>query len=235
MGQFFTDDIDALLKSGHGDSTRLAKIKAEFESTKLVSIDDRKYVESLISRYLQIPTEPKPEKTIRESEKRIVPPPPPPRNPPTLLEVKQKPKKEERIPKIEGGKIKLRNIVIAVCATVFAVLMVSFVAMNQDETGGIAGTAITKTLEIDATSYVRGDIISISGRTEDTSQTVRLAISNPSNVEVWSEVVAVKPSKEFSTLAIAGGDGWDQAGKYTITLTYSDVSENIGFSFSPNE
>lgn len=235
MGQFFTDDIDALLKSGHGDSTRLAKIKAEFESTKLVSIDDRKYVEGLISRYLQVPTEPKPEKIIRESEKRIVPPPPPPRNPPTLLEVKQKPKKEEKIPKIEGNKTKLRNIVIAVCATVFAVLTVSFVAMNQDETGGITGPAITKTLEIDSTSYVRGDIISISGKTKDTSQTVRLAINNPSNTEIWTETVTVKPNKEFSTLAIAGGDGWDQAGRYTIILTYSDVSESIGFSFSPSE
>lgn len=234
MGQFFTDDIDALLKSGHGDSARLVKIKAEFESTKLVSIDDRKYVEGLISRYLQIPTEPKPEKTIREPEKRIVPPPPPPRNPPTLLEVKQKPKKEEKIPKIEGEKTKLRNIVIAVCATVFAVLVVSFVAMNQDETGGITGPAITKTLEIDSTAYVRGDIISISGKTKDTSQTVRLAISNPSNVEIWTETVTVKPSKTFSTLAIAGGDGWDQAGRYTLTLTYSDVSESIGFSFSPS-
>lgn len=234
MGQFFTDDIDALLKSGHGDSARLAKIKAEFESTKLVSIDDRKYVEGLISRYLQIPTEPKPEKTIREPEKRIVPPPPPPRNSPTLLEVKQKPKKEEKIPKIEGEKTKLRNIVIAVCATVFAVLVVSFVAMNQDETGGITGPAITKTLEIDSTAYVRGDIISISGKTKDTSQTVRLAISNPSNVEIWTETVTVKPSKTFSTLAIAGGDGWDQAGRYTLTLTYSDVSESIGFSFSPS-
>jgi hypothetical protein len=131
MGQFFTDDIDALLKSGHGDSARLSKIKAEFASTKLVSIDDRKYVEGLLSRYLQPQAAaPKPE---RPSEsQRIVPPPPPPRNPPTMLDVKQqKPKQEKPIPKLDG-KIKLRNIVIAVCAVVFAVLAVTFVAMNQD-------------------------------------------------------------------------------------------------------
>ncbi len=235
MGQFFTDDIDALLKSGHGDSARLGKIKAEFETTKLVSIDDRKYVEGLIARYLQIPVSPKPEKTVKEPEKRIVPPPPPPRNPPTLLEVKQKPKKEEKIPKLDTSKIKLRNVVIAVCATVFAVLAVSFVAMSQDEESGVTIPTVSKSLEVDSASYVRGDIISISGKTKDITPTVRLAINNPSNVEVWSETVTVKPSKMFSTLAIAGGDGWDQAGKYTVTLTYSGTTENLSFEFSPSE
>ena len=116
MGQFFTDDIDSLIKSGHGDLDKLARIKSDFESTKLVSIDDRKYVEGLIARYTQISDSPKPEKTVKISDQRIVPPPPPPRTPPTLLEVKQKPKKEEKIPKIEN-KTKLRNIAIAAGAT----------------------------------------------------------------------------------------------------------------------
>ena len=38
MGQFFTDDIDALLKSGHGDYGRLSRIKADFEAKKLVGL-----------------------------------------------------------------------------------------------------------------------------------------------------------------------------------------------------
>jgi len=231
MGQFFTDDIDALLKSGHGDSARLSKIKAEFTSTKLVSIDDRKYVEGLISRYQQ-PQDatPKPERPI-ESQKRIVPPPPPPRNPPTMLEVKQQKSKQEKpIPKLDG-KIKLRNIVIAVCAVVFAVLVVSFVAMNQDV--DVVPPPVTKSLEVDATSYALGDIISISGKTKDSTSIVRLAISNPANQEIWSETVTVKPSHLFSTLVIAGGDGWTQAGKYTLTVTYSGTTESLTFDFTP--
>jgi hypothetical protein len=232
MGQFFTDDIDALLKSGHGDSTRLAKIKADFEATKLVSIDDRRYVEGLVARYLQPADLPKPEKTVSESPKRIVPPPPPPRNPPTLLEVKQKPKKEEKIPRIES-KTKLRNVVIAVCATVFAVLAVSFVAMNQDQ-GIVTVQPTAKALELDSTAYARGDIISISGKTKVATQTARLAITNPGGSEIWNETVMVKPDGTFSTLAIAGGEGWEQAGTYVVSLTYSGNSETTSFSFSPS-
>jgi hypothetical protein len=233
MGQFFTDDIDSLLKSGHGDSARLGKIKAEFESTKLVSIDDRKYVEGLLARYLQPADSPKPEKTFKESQKRIVPPPPPPRSPPTLLEVKQKPKKEEQIPKLEGSKTKLRNVVIAVCATIFAVLLVSFVAMNQDLESGVT-TPEVKSLELDAASYVRGDIISISGKTGEPTSIATLSITNPAGTQIWSETVTVKPSGAFSTLAIAGGDGWDLAGTYTISLAYSGNSETATFSFDPS-
>lgn len=230
MGQFFTDDIDALLKSGHGDSARLSKIKAEFTSTKLVSIDDRKYVEGLLSRYLQPQAaNPKPERPA-ESQ-RIVPPPPPPRNPPTMLDLKQqKPKQEKPIPKLDG-RIKLRNVVIAVCAVVFAVLAVSFVAMNQDT--DIVPPPVTKSLEVDSTSYALGDIVSISGKTKDSSSSVRLAISNPANQEIWSETVTVKPSHLFSTLVIAGGDGWTQAGKYTLTMTYSGTTESLTFDFTP--
>lgn len=234
MGQFFTDDIDALLRSGHGDLSRLNKIKAEFASTKLVSLDDRKYVESLVSRYLQIPIDtPRQEKPIEEKT-RIVPPPPPPRNPPTLLEVKQQKPKEKPIPKLDG-KIKLRNVVIAVCAVVFAVLAVSFVAMNQDQDSGILTPSSGKNFEIDASSYVRGDVISISGKTTDSTSIVKLAITNPSGKEIWGETVTVKPSHAFSTLLIAGGDGWEQAGKYTVTVTYSGTTNSLSFDFNPAE
>ncbi len=235
MGQFFTDDIDSLLKSGHGDSARLSKIKADFESTKLVSIDDRKYVEGLIARYTHVSDSPKTEKTTKESM-RIVPPPPPPRNPPTLLEVKQKPKKEEKIPKIEN-KTKLRNIAIAAGATIIAILAVSYLAMNQDQQIGTVppiDAPITKGLELDATSYVKGDLISISGKTKTSTQIARLSITNPTGIEIWTETASVKSSGVFSTLIIAGGEGWDQAGKYTATVSYSDNTESVTFSFDPS-
>lgn len=233
MGQFFTDDIDALLKSGHGDSSRLTKIKEEFAATKLVSLEDRKYVEGLVSRYLQVQSTTPPPPKPTDEPKRIVPPPPPPRNPPTMLEVKQQQKpKEKPIPKLEA-KTKLRNVVIAVCAVIFAVLVVSFVAMNQDQEPGVIGNPVsTKNLEIDATSYALGDIISISGKTNDAASIVRLTISNPTGKEVWGETVTVKPNHSFSTLAIAGGDGWETAGKYTVTVTYSGTTDSLTFDFT---
>jgi len=230
MGQFFTDDIDSLLKSGHGDSARLANIREEFVRTKLVSIDDRKYVEGLLARYSQT-VEVKQEK-IKES--RIVPPPPPPRNPPTLLEVKQKPKKAESIPKLQGGKTKLRNVVISVCATAFAVLVVSFVAMSQDLETGIVAPSVIKVLELDSSSYVRGDIISISGKTKEATSIATLSITNPAGKQIWNEVVTVKPSGTFATLVIAGGEGWDQLGTHTVSVSYSGNSDTAKFSFDPS-
>jgi hypothetical protein len=226
MGKFFTDDVDALLRAGHGDRDRLIRIRSDFDTKKLVTIDDRKYVEGLVSRYIQ------PERIVKLPEKRIVPPPPPPRE---SFELKyQQPKQvEQTIPKLES-KTKMRNIVIAICAVVFSVLLVSIVAMNQDRIDGINGPAISKNLETDQDAYLRGDIVSISGKAP-TSGIVKLAISNPSNQEIWREIVTAKTNGEFSTLVIAGGAGWEQAGTYTLSSTQSGTTEQVVFDFNPNE
>lgn len=233
MGQFFTDDIDALLKSGHGDSGRLSKIKAEFQATKLVTLEDRRYVEGLISRYLKSSAEP--ERIVKIPEKRIVPPPSPSPTQSSTSELKyqQKSRDEKPIPKIGGGDKKLRNVVISVCSVVFAVLVISFVAINQDTMAGFEPPEVSNSLELDDVVYARGDIISISGKTETATSIVKLAISNPSNQEIWSETVTVKPDGEFSTLAIAGGTGWEQAGKYTASSTYGGNTDTAVFDFSP--
>ena len=227
MGQFFTDDIDALLKSGHGDYGRLSRIKVDFEANKLVTIEDRRYVDGLIARYLQPSTQT--EKIVKVPEKRIVPPPPPPVN---VSDVKyQKTVVEKPIEKMYGGK-KLKNIVISVASVVFAVLIISVVAMNQDNIT-LTGPSATKNIETDQISYARGDIISISGSTE--SAIIKLAISDPDAQEVWTEIVKVKADGKFSTLVIAGGNGWEKAGKYTVTSSADGKTEKVVFDFEPNE
>lgn len=230
MGQFFTDDIDALLKSGHGDYGRLSRIKADFEAKKLVTIEDRRYVDGLIARYLQpaAQTE-KSERIVKIPEKRIVPPPP---TPASVPEIKyQKTVVEKPIEKMYGKK-KIRNIVISVASVIFAVLIISVVAMNQDNIISM-GPSTTKTLETDQTSYTLGDIISISGSTESTI--TKLTISDPDAQEIWTEIVKVKADGKFSTLVIAGGNGWEKAGKYTVTASANGKTEETVFDFSPNE
>jgi hypothetical protein len=241
MGQFFTDDIDALLKSGHGDSERLSKIKTDFETKKLVTLEDRRYVEGLISRYLHLSAQPETERIVKIPEKRIVPPPPTPtppqstQNNPFELKYQQKTKETKPIPKIGDGKTKLRNIVIAICSVVFAVLVISFVAMNQDSMTPTETPQVSEGLELDATSYARGDIISISGKTKTPTSAVRLSIVNPNSQEIWSETVNVKDDGTYSTLSIAGGTGWEQAGKYTARAAYSGTTDTGIFDFTPSE
>ncbi len=227
MGQFFTDDIDALLKEGHGDHERLIRIKADFETKKLVTMDDRRYVEGLVWRYLQ-QSRPIEENIAKIQEKRIVPPPSPPQN--ISFEMKyQKPKSQETIPKI-GEKRKLRNVVVSVAAVVAALLIVSVVAINRDNLG-IDQPTETKNIEADQASYARGDIISISGKAA-TGTTVKLVISNPSNQQVWSETVSTKANGEFSTLTIAGGEGCQQSGSYTLSSTHGGATEQVTFDYT---
>jgi hypothetical protein len=53
MADYIIKDIEELLKSNRGDSQRLNRIKEDFEKTKIITLPDRKYVESLASRYLK--------------------------------------------------------------------------------------------------------------------------------------------------------------------------------------
>ena len=228
MGEFLTDDIDSLLKSGHGDAIRLSKIRADFEATKLVSIEDRKYVEGLLLRYSQS-TEKKSEKSLQS--KRVAPPPTPRISQP-LFEARQQVKQEQKIVK-PTSRTKFRKIAIAACATIMAVVAISIFAMNQDI--GIGSVIVSgKSLEFDSSSYANGDIISVYGKTSSSTQAVNLTISNPLGVQIFSEPVAVKPNGSFSTLIIAGGPGWEQYGKYTVTVNYSQVKETATFNFIQN-
>lgn len=229
MGQFFTDDIDALLKSGHGDYGRLSRIRTEFEAKKLVTIEDRRYVEGLIARYLQ-PSQTEPERIVKIPEKRIVPPPAP--KTPAAPEMKyQKAVVEKPIEKINSGK-KMRNVVISIASVVFAVLIISIVVINQDNMA-IIGPSSSKAVETDQASYAKGDIVSISGNAE--SAVTEIAISDPDGQQVWTEIVKVKADGKFSTLVIAGGSGWEKAGKYTVTSSSDGKTEKTDFDFSLNE
>ncbi|CDI05356.1 hypothetical protein [Candidatus Nitrosotenuis uzonensis] len=230
MGQFFTDDVDELIRLGHGDQERLNRIKSEYQTKKLVTLEDRRYVEGLIARYMRPAAEPQQEKP-KAKEERIVPPPPTPPKQQDRFEIKQqKAKMEKPIPKI--GAKKMRNIAISVASVAVAVVIIGLVSLNQ---GGISldGIDEPKNLELDQKSYYRGDIISISGRVSVPTSVVSLGIFNTQNQPVWTETVNVDENGEYSTLVIAGGDGWEQAGTYAVTANYVGTQDQANFSFNP--
>ncbi|MDC8438056.1 MAG: hypothetical protein LV468_03545 [Candidatus Nitrosotenuis sp.] len=231
MVQFFSDDVDQLIRSGHGDQERLSKIKADYAAKKLVTLEDRKYVESLMSRYFGPAKTEQPK--AKPAEGRIVPPPAP--KPQDRFEMKHQKAKEEarQIPKISQKK-GMRNVIVSVAAVSIAVLVISFVAMNEDQFKIGIGSA-GKSIELDQESYFRGDIISVSGKTKTATNTVNIVISNGANEQIWSETVKVKSGGEYSTLIIAGGTGWEQAGTYTASAVYGDEIDQSTFEFSPEE
>ena len=75
------------------------------------------------------------------------------------------------------------------------------------------------------------DIISISG-ISDTSGSVNLSIKNKNNELVWEEQVSLKSDGGYSTLAIAGGPGWENSGTYTINVDNGVETKSITFSFT---
>lgn len=90
--------------------------------------------------------------------------------------------------------------------------------------------SLTLSIQTDLSSYNTKDIISISGNSE-TSGTVNLSIENPNNKLVWSEQVSIKNNGKYSTLAIAGGPGWETSGTYTIKVDNGKETKSSTFSF----
>jgi hypothetical protein len=87
------------------------------------------------------------------------------------------------------------------------------------------------TIQTDLSSYDKKDIISISGMS-DTSGTVNLSIENKNNELVWAEQVSLKSDGRYSTLAIAGGSGWESSGTYTINVDNGIETKSSTFSFT---
>jgi flagellar hook assembly protein FlgD len=89
----------------------------------------------------------------------------------------------------------------------------------------------TLSIQTDLSSYDKKDIISVSG-ISDTSGSVNLSIENKNNELVWAEQVSLKSNGRYSTLAIAGGPGWESSGTYTINVDNGVEIKSNTFSFT---
>ena len=92
-------------------------------------------------------------------------------------------------------------------------------------------TPVSLSIQTDLTTYNNKDLISING-ISDTTGTVNLSIKNQSNELVWAEQVSLKSDGRYSTLAIAGGSGWETSGTYTIIVDNGKETKSSTFSFS---
>ena len=51
-------------------------------------------------------------------------------------------------------------------------------------------------------------------------------------MKIWNENINPKNNGEFSTLVIAGGGGWENAGAYTLKATQNDLAKEVKFQFT---
>ena len=61
---------------------------------------------------------------------------------------------------------------------------------------------------------------------------MNLSIKNQNNDLVWAEQILIKNDGLFSTLAIAGGSGWEKSGTYTIIVDDSKETKSDTFLFN---
>ena len=223
MPEDILDNVKELLNKELGDKKILEQIKRAAENNEAISNYERNYVRKLIDD-LRKPPEPEIE-IPQEKPAEITPQPqvtiPSQLQTPTI--VTHKPRDKTNLKVIIGGAA----IAVAIIAAV--VLGMSEIDIGS---GGSITTPSSGLLDLDQSSYNEGDIISISGKSKTSlGNTISLSIENANGELIWAEDIRIKDSGEYSTLAIAGGPGWEKSGTYTLKMEHGTEDEQITFSF----
>jgi len=254
MDSFVVEDVNELLKLKKGDSIRLISIKKACESNEIISISDRKYIERLSSQYLRPAIQ---KKSETQDKPKFIPIEEPNdvasgnnidfetnqiseiRKPqfyekPLIFENS----KEEKISKGFNFNPN-KKILLGIATIALAIILIGIVAIGNEgiqlpnNPGSIQSNTVPDfSLQTDNSKYETSDIISISGKISSSSTgTVRLFVENEENNLVWAENVNLKNNGEFSTLLIAGGEGWENGGKYFLNVEHDDFTDKISFDF----
>jgi anti-sigma-K factor RskA len=206
-----------LIRHHHGDVKKLREIRDTIRHDNFVTTDNKNYVESLITMYLKNQPFAKPS-SHQQSDTKI------------KLQPKSTPNSSDSKNNVafSFSSNKKLGILAGVVAAIAIIVIVGFTAINQ------TSTTITEPLlvNVDQATYQRADIISISGNSKSVStQSVELSIENANGKKIWNENINPKKDGQFSTLVIAGGNGWENDGVYILKATHSDLASEIEFKF----
>ena len=214
MNDSLFDDVTSLLEGDFGDDRILKQIARACKNNEVISNYERNYVQKLAEQYLgkkaEIPSiEPEIESSIQNQ---------------TLQS------QVSRSPGLKNLKLILGFGGIALVIIIAAAILSSsstdsFLSNNTSE------IKVQLSIYTDLSSYAQKDLISINGVSTN-SQIVNLSIENQNNDLIWAEQLSVKNNGKYSTLAIAGGSGWEDSGKYTIKVDSGSEVKSIKFSFN---
>jgi len=225
MPEDILDNVKELLNKEIGDKKVLVQIKRAAENNEAISNYERNYVRTLIED-LRKPPEPEIEITLEK---------------PTEISSPQE-QISSVIPQLQTSTIVAHkprdktNIKVIIGSAAIAVAIIAAVVLGTNGIDvGPGGSIITPSsglLDLDQSSYNKGDIISISGKSETSlGNTISLSIENAGSELIWAEDIKIKNSGEYSTLAIAGGPGWENSGTFTLKMEHGSEDEQITFSF----
>ena len=207
MTDSLIDDVKSLLDTDFADDRILKQIFRACQNNEVISNYERNYVRELVEKHLdKIPEIIEPPITTGKKSTQSQ----------TILSIPSKPLNSKMMLGIGGISL---MVVIAIIAAVIG---------TSDVTPIISETL---SIETDLSSYDNKDLISISGKS-DVSGVVNLSIKNQNNKLIWAEQVSIKNNGQYSTLAIAGGSGWETSGTYTIIVNNGNEINSSTFSFT---
>lgn len=228
------DDVKALLDKDFGDDRILKQICRACEHNEIISNYERNYVTKLAEIHLGR----KPKFTPTVEEKPVIPDVILPDV--ILSDIQQTQSFQTKVPQISYSKQKnkkilmgiggLALIIIIAVAVSFSGVIVGIPKIDTTSDIPIDTTPISLSIQTDLESYNSKDLISISG-VSDTTGNVDITIENQNNELVWTEQVSLKNNGKYSTLAIAGGPGWENSGSYTIKVNNGQEIISNTFSF----
>ena len=224
------DDVKALLDKDFGDDRILKQICRACENNEVISNYERNYVRQLAEKHLGRKPEFTPTPSV--AEKSLVPDVPIPE----IQSIQQTQSFQTQVPRISYSKSKNKKIMFGIGGLALVIIIAIAVSFNGLPTGTTINTPsdntpISLSIQTDLESYDKKDLISISGVSTSTG-TVNLSIKNQNNELVWAEQISLKSDGRFSTLAIAGGSGWEKSGTYTITVDDGKEIKSNTFSFT---
>ncbi len=217
-------DAQALLDKEQGDEHILKQICRACENNEVISNYERNYVRQLTEKYL-VRTPPVEEKQYREENIVI------PNVIFSNIQLKQKIQPSQTTySQIIQFKSKNTKMFLGIGGAILAIIIIIGVSNIVSDNSNIQLGSSTILIKTDLSTYEKGDVISISG-TSSTFGKLNISIQNQDNQLVWSEQISVKSNGKFSTLAIAGGTGWDKSGTFTIKVENNLETASKTFSF----
>ena len=222
------DDVKSLLDKDFGDDRILKQICRACENNEVISNYERNYVRKLAEKHLG--KRPEFTQTPHVEEKSIVPDVP-------IPQIQQTQSLLTEMPRISHSKSKNKKIMFGIGGLALVIIIAAAVSFSGLTTGttkidtSSSDIPISLSIQTDLKSYNKKDLISISG-VSDSIGTVNLSIENQNNKLVWTEQISLKTDGQFSTLAIAGGAGWEKSGTYTIKVDNGKETKSDTFSFT---
>ncbi|AJW70066.1 hypothetical protein [Nitrosopumilus adriaticus] len=229
MNDSLLDDVKALLDKDFGDDRILKQICRACENNEVISNYERTYVEKLAQKHLGKRPQVTPTPTIEKQQSIpdvVIPETPSIQKMQTYQSTTPKTRSNSKNSKAIMGIAGIALVIIIAVAVSFSGTADITTKVETPKTP----VPITLSIQSDLASYNKKDLISISG-TSNTSGTINLSIENSKNELVWAEQVTIKNNGQYSTLAIAGGEGWENSGIYTIKADNGKETKSITFSF----